>query len=336
MGEGRKARIRVFEVAARDGFQNEDVFIPTPTKIEFINKLSKASFSDIEVGSFVSARWIPQLADTPEVYEAIEKVPGVRYWTLVPNLKGFERAKAVGARWIAVFMSASESHNKKNVNRTVDQSLRELGEVIGEAKRSGFEVRAYLSTVFGCPYEGAVPVARVIRLSARLLEAGADLLSLGDTIGVADPGQVGELVDSLRTAGFPLERMALHFHDTRGTALANVLAGLQAGITSFDAALAGLGGCPYAPGASGNLATEDLLYMLHRMGYDTGVDLDRAADNGDYLQKVINRPLPGRYHAWHMAACRHRIHATTSTDQPGGDLSCRNSSSAPEKEPSSI
>jgi len=297
------SRVSVFEVAPRDGLQNESVVIPTDQKIALIDRLSDAGFEDIEVGSFVSPKWIPQLADTREVLAGITRRPGVRYWTLVPNPRGFQDAVAEGAECIAVFMSSSETHNRKNVNRSIAQSLEELSQIIADGRARGMRVRAYLSTVFGCPDEGFVDPERVLSLSKSLLEAGAHQISLGDTIGVANPVQVKDMVARL-TAVVPLERIALHFHDTRGTALANVLAGLEAGVTVFDASLGGVGGCPYAPGAAGNLAMEDLLFMLKGMGIETGVDLERAAQTGVFLSELIGRKLPGRYHNYHIGQSR--------------------------------
>jgi hydroxymethylglutaryl-CoA lyase len=297
------ARVSLFEVAPRDGFQNESTILPTEKKIAFIDCLSAAGFTDIEAGSFVSPKWIPQLADTRAVLKGIARRPGTRYWVLVPNLKGFQEARDEGVDCVAVFMSSSETHNRKNVNRTIDQSLTELREVIGHARDAGMRVRAYLSTVFGCPYEGPVAVEQVERLSRELIEAGAHQLSLGDTIGVANPVQVGQVIERLSRT-LPLDRLALHFHDTRGTAVANVMAGLQAGITVYDGSMSGIGGCPYAPGASGNVATEDLLYLLTAIGIETGIDLQAAAGCGVFLRELLGRELPGRYHNYYVGSTR--------------------------------
>lgn len=294
------ARVSVFEVAARDGLQNERTFLPVEERIALINCFSEAGFRDIEVGSFVSPRWIPQLVDTGQVLGGIRRRPGTRYWVLVPNQRGLEDALAAHAGYISVFMSASEAHNQSNVNRSVETSLGELTRIIGEARQNGAQVRAYLSTVFGCPYEGRVAPERVVTLARALLEAGARQISLGDTIGVANPLQVTDMMARLSVVA-PPDRFALHMHDTRGLALANVLAGLQAGVTVFDSSIAGVGGCPYAAGATGNLATEDLLNMLASMHVDSGIDLEKAAGCGVYLRELLKHDLPGRYHNYFRA-----------------------------------
>lgn len=295
--------VTIFEVAARDGFQNEPEVVPTDQKVILIDRLSQAGMKDIEVGSFVNPRRVPQVADTEEVLSRIQRAPGARYWVLVPNPRGYERALAVSHSEIAVFMSSSESHNQSNVNRSIRQSLAELSEIIRDASGRGMGVRAYVSTVFGCPFEGDVPVEAVIDVAGPLLEAGADQISLGDTIGVANPRQVDAVMARL-TEALPLERLALHFHDTRGVALANCLAGLQAGVRVFDSALGGIGGCPFAPGATGNLATEDLLQMLTAMGISTGLELDEVCDVGILLGELLSRPLPSRYHQVHVGLKR--------------------------------
>ena len=292
-------QVSIFEVGPRDGFQNEPTIIPTDLKVALIDRLSQAGMTDIEVGSFVNPRRVPQVADTEEVLSRINRAPGTRYWTLVPNTIGYERAVAASQKHIAVFMSASETHNQKNVNRSIAQSIEELTAVIKDANTRGMTVRAYVSTVFGCPYEGDVSVEAVNDVSAALLEAGAFQLSLGDTIGVANPRQVESVLGRL-TESIPLSRVALHFHDTRGVALANTLMGLSAGVTVFDSALGGIGGCPFAPGATGNLATEDLLQMLTAMGIETGLDLGTVSDVGTLLGGIIDRELPSRYHKVHV------------------------------------
>ncbi|MCL6616142.1 MAG: hydroxymethylglutaryl-CoA lyase, partial [Anoxybacillus ayderensis] len=254
-------RVTVKEVGPRDGLQNEPTFIQTEDKIAWINQLSQTGLTYIEVTSFVHPKWIPQLADAYEVASRIERVEGVTYAALVPNKKGLEGALAANMDEVAVFMSASETHNRKNINKSIEETYPVLKEVIDEAKRENKTVRGYVSTVFGCPYEGKVSIERVISVSERLFELGIDELSLGDTIGVANPVQVQRTLEQILKR-FPAEKIALHFHNTRGMALANVFASLQMGITIFDSSLGGLGGCPYAPGASGNLATDDLVYML--------------------------------------------------------------------------
>ena len=258
----------VYEVGPRDGLQNEAVAIETGQKIAFVDRLTAAGLPVIEVSAFVSPKWVPQLADATEVFAGIARQPETRYAALVPNLRGLERAIAAGVTDVAIFAAASETFSRRNINQTIDESFTTYSEVARAALAAGLRVRGYLSTAFGCPFEGAVPVARVIELTERLLALGVYEVAVSDTIGVAHPGQVRAVVsDLLRSV--PADRIALHFHDTRGTALANVLAALDLGVTTFDASAGGLGGCPYAPGASGNLATEDLVYMLHGLGLAT-------------------------------------------------------------------
>ncbi len=287
-------RVTVKEVGPRDGLQNEPVFIATEDKIAWINQLSKSGLSYIEVTSFVHPKWIPQLADAYEVASRIERVEGVTYAALVPNKKGLEGALAANMDEVAVFMSASETHNRKNINKSIDETFPILKEVIDEAKRANKTVRGYVSTVFGCPYEGTVSIERVISVSERLFELGIDELSLGDTIGVANPVQVQRTLEQLLKR-FSAEKMALHFHNTYGMALANVFASLQMGMTTFDSSLGGLGGCPYAPGASGNLATDDLVYMLAQMGIDCGVQLEPLTEAARWIEEKIGRPLSSHH-----------------------------------------
>jgi len=287
-------RLRVVEVGPRDGLQNEPGFVPTGAKVRFIDLLSEAGFGVVEVTSFVSPRAVPQLADAEEVLRAIRRRPGVRYPVLVPNLRGLERALGAGAQEIAVFTAASETFNLKNINMSVARSLEVIAEVVREARGAGLWVRGYVSVCFGCPYEGQVDPEKVLGVAGRLLELGVDEVSIGDTTGVATPRQVEETVGRLLKE-LPAERLALHFHDTRGTALANVLTGLLMGISAFDSSAGGLGGCPFAPGASGNLATEDLLYMLQGMGIETGVDLDKVVAATRFILGVLNRPPASRY-----------------------------------------
>ncbi len=294
-------QIRIHEVAPRDGLQNEASVLPTEAKVEFIRRLVDAGCTDIEVTSFVRPRWVPQLADAAELVARLPQDEGVTYWGLVPNQRGLDRALDCGIRAVATFMSASETHNNKNLNRTRRESLAALKRVIGSAVSGGVAVRAYISTVFGCPYEGEVSLARSTMLARELLDAGADVIVLGDTIGTGNPRQVGEVVAAAVAAGVPLDNLALHMHDTRGTAVANVIAGLHAGITTFDGAIAGVGGCPYAPGAAGNAATEDLVHVLEAMGHDTGVDLERACIAGAHLAQTLGRELPGLMHRVHMS-----------------------------------
>lgn len=287
-------RVTVKEVGPRDGLQNEPTFIQTEDKISWINQLSQTGLTYIEVTSFVHPKWIPQLADAYEVASRIERVEGVTYAALVPNKKGLEGALAANMDEVAVFMSASETHNRKNINKSMEETYVVLKEVIDEAKRENKTVRGYVSTVFGCPYEGKVSIERVISVSERLFELGIDELSLGDTIGVANPVQVQRTLEQILKR-FPAEKIALHFHNTRGMALANVFASLQMGITIFDSSLGGLGGCPYAPGASGNLATDDLVYMLTQMGIECGVQLEPLTEAARWIEEKIGRPLTSHH-----------------------------------------
>jgi hydroxymethylglutaryl-CoA lyase len=287
--------VRIYEVSPRDGLQNEATVVPTAAKAELVRRLAGAGLPDVEVTSFVRPRWIPQLADAQELVPMLRPVAGCAYWGLVPNRVGLERALECGVRNVATFMSASETHNKKNVNRTIRESLAGIEEVIHVAKDEGMRVRSYISTVFGCPYEGDVAPEATLRLSEAMLAAGADEISLGDTVGVANPRQVEEVL-ALLTKTIGLDKLAVHFHDTRGTALANALTAWRCGVGTFDTSVGGLGGCPYAPGAAGNLATEDLVYMFAGMGVRTGVDLGRLAEAGVYAAEVLGRELNGRYH----------------------------------------
>ena len=294
-------RITVYEVGPRDGLQNEARILATDEKLALVAALADAGLRRIEATSFVSPRWIPQLADAADVTARLPRVPGASYVVLVPNGKGLERllralAEAGEGRPpvdAAVFLSASETHNRKNVNKSIDETLAAFGEVIGPALARGLEVRGYVSTAFGCPFEGKVDAGRVAEVALRLLEMGCGQVSLGDTIGVGTPTEVRAVLRRLLPA-VPAERLALHGHDTRGTALANVLAALEEGLTTFDAAVGGLGGCPYAPGASGNLATEDLVFLLDGLGLETGVDFGRLVAAGALAQRLVGRRLPGR------------------------------------------
>jgi hydroxymethylglutaryl-CoA lyase len=287
-------RVTVYEVGPRDGLQNEPRPVATADKVAFIDALSATGLRQIEITSFVNPRWIPQLADAAEVASTIARPEGVTFSCLVPNRKGLETALQAGMREVAVFVSASETHNKKNVNKTIAETLRAFEEVIEPAKRAGVRVRAYVSTVFGCPYEGAVDPARVITLVSELKARGVYQISLGDTIGVATPLAVQRVLEQV-LALTPSEEVAVHFHDTRGTALANTLAALELGISTVDSAVGGLGGCPYAPGAAGNLATEDLVYMLHGMGIETGIDLERLVAASAKMAALVGHELPSKY-----------------------------------------
>jgi hydroxymethylglutaryl-CoA lyase len=289
--------VRVVEVGPRDGLQNENALIPTEQKIQFIAMLAEAGLPVVEATSFVSPRAIPQLSDASEVMAGLTRLPTTSYPVLVPNLKGMERALAAGVRAIAVFTAASESFTRHNINATIAQSLDNFRPVVALAQQEGVPVRGYISTVFGCPYEGAVEPGRVLNVAQELLEMGIDELSLGDTIGVATPNQVVDVLSLLLTEGaIPVEQLAVHFHDTRGTALANVLMALQLGISIVDSSAGGLGGCPYAPGAAGNLATEDLLYMLHGMGIRTGVNLEKVVDATRFIAPLLGHEPTSKYY----------------------------------------
>ena len=286
--------VKIVEVGPRDGLQNEKVTVPTEAKVEYITALADSGLKVIEAGAFVSPKWVPQMADSAEVYREIPKDPGVEYPVLVPNMKGLERAIEAGVKSIAIFTAASDTFNKRNINMTIDESFVNYAPVVARARAEGMRVRGYISTAFGCPYEGDVPPEKVLEVSARLLDLGCYEVSVGDTIGVGTPMQVQGVVGVLLQV-IPASKLAMHFHDTRGTALANTLAALEMGIATFDASSGGLGGCPYAPGASGNLATEDLIYMLDHMGIDTGVSLDRLVAASTIIGQYIDHPLPGKY-----------------------------------------
>lgn len=300
--------VQLYEVCLRDGLQNEAAVLPTEMKVAIAQRLVDAGFEDIEVTSFVRPRWVPQLADAADVVRQLPKAPGVRFWALVPNQVGLERAIESGIEHIATFLSASESHNRKNVNRTVRESMAGLRKVITDAKADGIAVRSYISTAFGCPFEGEVDVSRVVSIARDLVDAGADAIALGDTTGMGHPEQVKRVLEAMVEAGIPLDDIALHFHDTRGTAVANAYAAWQFGARRFDGSVSGVGGCPYAPGAAGNAGTQDLVHLFERMGGAqeapvgrgavTGIDLDVLADIGDTLERALKHPLSGRYHQY--------------------------------------
>lgn len=298
-------RVTLYEVGPRDGLQNEAARLRADDKLRLIAALAEAGLQRIEVGSFVRPDWIPQLADTDEVARRAPKRPGVRHAALVPNQTGLERAVAAGLREVAVFMSSSETHNQKNTNKSTAQSLAHFREMVPAAKKQGLFVRAYLSTVWGCPYEGTVDPQRSLQLCRELRAMGCDEISLGDTIGVGNPRQTREILD-LFLPEIPAEAIALHMHDTNGTALANCLVAMEKGIALFDTSVGGMGGCPYAPGAAGNLATEDLASMLADMGVATGIDLDKLFEAGALAQELIGRKLPGR-----------RLQAALGRQKPG-------------------
>jgi len=287
--------VSVYEVAPRDGLQNESAQVATHAKVRLIEALVDAGITRIEVGSFVASKWVPQMADADEVFRMIERQPGVTYSGLCPNARGLHRALEADVDEIAVFVSASETHNLKNVNKTIAETLSVFEAVIGPAVAQGLRVRGYVSTMWGCPYEGDVDPKRGLELARHLLGEGCYQVSLGDTIGVGTPLQTHRILE-LFLSEVPVEQIALHLHDTRGAALANVLIGLQMGVTTFDSSVAGLGGCPFAPGAAGNLATEDLVYTLQGMGIETGIDLDRLWQAGQVAEAIVGRELPGKVH----------------------------------------
>lgn len=290
--------VSVYEVSPRDGLQNEPSSVPLRGKVRLIDALVAAGLRKVEITSFVSPKWIPQLADADELAEVVmahHRVPGVDYTALCPNARGLERAKKAGMTEIAVFMSASETHNKKNINKTVGETLAAFEETIGPAREAGLRVRGYVSTVWGCPYEGAVDPKAAIATARKLFDMGCYQVSLGDTIGSGTPRLTREIVTRALDA-LPNDAVAMHMHDTRGTALANIVVGLELGIRHFDASVGGLGGCPYAPGAAGNVATEDLVYMLHGMGVGTGIDLERLVEAAKAAESIVGRKLPGKVH----------------------------------------
>ena len=304
-------RVSVYEVSPRDGLQNERVTAPLSDKLRLIDALVAAGLKRIEITSFVSPKWIPQLADADDVVHAVlgshphehgtenrgaaEPPSNVHFTALCPNSKGLERALASGIEEIAVFISSSETHNKKNVNKTVADTLIAFGDTIAPALARGLRVRGYVSTVWGCPYEGDVSITKSVAVAQTLVQMGCYQVSLGDTIGVGTPRQTARILDAMLKE-IPAEKLAMHMHDTRGTALANVLVGLEMGIRTYDASVGGLGGCPYAPGAAGNVATEDLVYMLQGMGVETGIDLERLVEAGKVAASVVGRPLAGKVH----------------------------------------
>ncbi|HMD34591.1 MAG TPA: hydroxymethylglutaryl-CoA lyase [Vicinamibacterales bacterium] len=287
-------RVTVVEVGPRDGLQNERAHVATADKIEFVNRLSAAGFPVIEVSAFVSPKWVPQMADAADVFAGITRRPGARYTALVPNVAGLDRAIAAGVSEIAVFAASTETFSRRNINQSIDASLAGYADVCARAIEAGLRVRGYLSTAFGCPFEGVVDPARVADIAARLMAMGAYEVAVSDTIGIAHPGQVPRVLDAVLER-VPAAQLALHFHDTRGTALANVLAALPFGIATFDASAGGLGGCPYAPGAAGNLATDDLIYMLDGLGIETGVSLAALSEASAFIGAKIDHRLPSRY-----------------------------------------
>lgn len=301
--DGVPDEVSIYEVGPRDGLQNEKVILPTERKLELIEGAVQSGIKRVEITSFVNPRWIPAMGDHMEVAAGVKKHDGVCYSALVPNMRGLDGASRAGMEEVAVFMAATQSHNRKNINKSTEDALETYKAVVGEAKARGMKVRGYVSCVYGCPYEGAVAVDDVRRVADGLLELGVYELSLGDTIGVGTPRQIEHVLLGLLRSGIALDQLAVHFHDTRGTALANIVVALQHGIRTIDCAVGGLGGCPYAPGASGNVATEDVVYMLQGMGVKTGVDLDKLVGISGRLGAQLARELPSKYLKAHLGHC---------------------------------
>jgi hydroxymethylglutaryl-CoA lyase len=285
--------VRIVEMGPRDGLQNEKAEVPTAIKVELIERLADAGLPAVEATAFVSPKWIPQMADHTEVLERIRRKPGVSYPVLTPNLKGFEAARAAGATEVAVFAAASESFSRKNINCSIAESLERFQPVLGAAKKEKIAVRGYVSCVLGCPYEGEIAPERVAEVAAKLYAMGCYEVSLGDTIGTGTPGKTRAMIEACAKR-VPLEKLAGHYHDTYGQALANIYASLEMGVATFDASVAGLGGCPYAKGATGNVATEDVVYMLHGLGVRTGIDLDALVGIGQWISGVLGKPSSSR------------------------------------------
>ncbi|MGS1013437.1 hydroxymethylglutaryl-CoA lyase [Rhodanobacter sp. UC4450_H17] len=285
--------VHIVEVGARDGLQNEKTLLPAAVKIALIDRLSATGLKTIEATSFVSPKWVPQLADAAEVFARIRKLPGVSYPVLVPNLQGYQRAREVGAREVAVFTAASEAFNRKNINASIDESIERFIPVMEQARAEGVKVRGYVSTVLGCPYQGEVPVSDVVRVARRMHELGCHEISLGDTIGVGTPAKARAMLHAVAQE-VPIAALAVHFHDTYGQALANILACLEEGVRVIDSAVSGTGGCPYAKGATGNVASEDVVYMLHGMGMETGIDLDLLVTTGAWLAAQLHKETASR------------------------------------------
>ncbi len=298
-------RVKIVEVGPRDGLQNERGAVPAATKIELIDRLADAGLPVIEATAFVSPKWVPQMADNAEVLARIRRRPGVAYPVLVPNMQGFEAALAAGAEEVAVFAAATETFSQKNINCSIAESLDRFAPVAQAAQAHGVRVRGYISCALGCPYEGAVAPAKVAGVAERLVELGCYEISLGDTIGVGTPGQTKAMIETVAQR-VPIAQLAGHYHDTYGQALANIYASLELGVAVFDSSVAGLGGCPYAPGAGGNVATEDVIYMLNGLGIETGVDLDKLIDAGDYICRALGRPTTSKV-ARAKLACRNRV-----------------------------
>jgi hydroxymethylglutaryl-CoA lyase len=292
--KGLPSQVRIYEVGPRDGLQNEDAIVPTATKAEFISRLVGAGLSTVEATSFVSPKWVPQLGDAEKLFPELPEREDVRYPVLVPNLAGLERALSVGVRQIAVFAAATETFSRRNLNRTLDEAIAMFAPVVAQARAEGIWVRSYLSMCFGDPWEGDVPIGQVVEVALRLLAQGCDELCVADTIGVATPGHVHALLEALGSAGVRAGDVAVHFHDTYGQALSNTVAAIEAGVRTVDSSAGGLGGCPYAESATGNLATEDLVWLLHGLGIDTGVDLEALVATSAWMAGQLGRPSPSR------------------------------------------
>lgn len=293
-------RVTLIEMGPRDGLQNEKQFVDQKTRIELINRLSKTGLKTIEAGAFVSPKWVPQMASSDEILMGIDKGDGISYPVLTPNLKGYEGARAAGAKEVAIFAAASETFSQKNINASISQSLEKFHPVMAQAKNDNIRVRGYVSCVLGCPFEGDVPIAQTIDLAVKLIEMGCYEISLGDTIGVGTPGKTKTLLRALKSE-VPISAIAGHFHDTYGQALANIYASLEEGVRVFDSSVAGLGGCPYAPGATGNAASEDVVYMLEGCGFDTGIDLESLIETGLWISSLLNRKTSSRVGQAYMA-----------------------------------
>lgn len=300
MFQALPSKVTVVEVGPRDGLQSEPEVVPTEAKVGLIDRLSAAGFPHIEITSFVNPKWVPQLADASEVAARVQRRPGTTLSALVPNMRGLEPALAAGIDEVVIFAAASETFTRKNTNRDIEASLAAYAEVAQAALAAGKPVRAYVSTVWGCPYEGPIDPARVVAVTERLLEMGAYQVSLGDTIGVATPVKVQRML-ALLLDRVAEPKLAMHFHDTRGMGMANVVAALDMGMTTYDSSAGGMGGCPYAPGATGNIATEDLVYMLAEMGIETGIDLERVVEASAFMAQSLGRELPSRYLKAHLA-----------------------------------
>ncbi|WP_196138000.1 hydroxymethylglutaryl-CoA lyase [Aliikangiella sp. G2MR2-5] len=281
-------QVKIIEVGVRDGLQNEATPVPTEVKLELINRLAASGLKSIEATSFVSPKWVPQMADHKEVLEQLPKNSDISFPVLTPNMKGFENAVAAGAKEVAVFAAASESFSQKNINCSIDESIERFKPIFEKAQSLGIRVRGYVSCVLGCPYEGEIEVNKVAKVAQKLYESGSYEISLGDTVGVGTPGKTKSLIESIKNL-IPINHLAVHFHDTYGQALANIYAALEMGVRSIDSSVAGLGGCPYAKGASGNVATEDVVYMLNGLGMNSGIDLNKLVAAGDYISNFLKR-----------------------------------------------